>query len=158
MFRGMRRFAQQLPEEECRNILRCEPRGVLSLMGDEGYPYGIPMDHWYDEKTGNLYFHGAVVGHKIDAIGRCDKVSYCVMDQGTPREGHWSLDFCSVVVFGRLHPVEDRERTLEICRNLARKFTTDEDYIRQEIQSAGPRVLCLELCPEHISGKRVNES
>lgn len=59
MFRKMRRFKQQISEEECREILKQEPRGVLSLIGDNGYPYGIPMDHWYCEEDGKLYFHGA---------------------------------------------------------------------------------------------------
>ena len=47
MFRKTRRFKQQLEEEECREVLRQQKRGVLSLLGDGGYPYGIPMNHWY---------------------------------------------------------------------------------------------------------------
>ena len=61
-------------------------------------------------------------------------------------------------MFGRLRPVEDPVKTLEICRNLCLKFTDDPAYIEQEIRSAGPRVLCLELTPEHTTGKLVNES
>ena len=73
MFRGMRRFKQQISNEECIRILKEQPRGVLSLIGDDGYPYGIPIDHWYSEKDGKIYFHGAREGHKIDAIRSCDK-------------------------------------------------------------------------------------
>ena len=54
MFRGMRRFKQQISNEECIRILKEEPRGVLSMLGDDGYPYGIPLDHWYDEDDGKL--------------------------------------------------------------------------------------------------------
>ena len=68
MFRGMRRFKQQVSEEECIRVLKEQPRGVLSMIGDDGYPYGIPLDHWYCEENGRLYFHGAKEGHKIDAI------------------------------------------------------------------------------------------
>ena len=82
MFRGMRRFKQQVSEEECIRVLKEQPRGVLSMIGDDGYPYGIPLDHWYCEENGRLYFHGAKEGHKIDAVTRCDKVSFCVMDEG----------------------------------------------------------------------------
>ena len=39
----MRRFKQGLTREECVEILKNEPRGVLSLIGDDGYPYGLPM-------------------------------------------------------------------------------------------------------------------
>ena len=74
MFRPMRRIKQQIPEEECIKILKEEPRGVLSVLGDDGYPYGVPIDHYYDEKTGRIYFHCAKEGHKLDAIRRCDKV------------------------------------------------------------------------------------
>ena len=67
MFRPMRRFKQQISDEECREILISEPRGVLSVIGDEGYPYGVPMDHWYSEADGRIYFHCAKEGHKLDA-------------------------------------------------------------------------------------------
>ena len=82
MFREMRHFKQQISEEECIRILKEQPRGILSMIGDNGYPYGIPLDHWYSEKDNRLYFHCAKTGHKLDAIAACDKVSYCVMDKG----------------------------------------------------------------------------
>lgn len=68
MFRKMRRFKQQISNEECVEILKNEKRGVLSVIGDNGYPYGIPLNHYYDEKTNSIFFHGAKEGHKIDAI------------------------------------------------------------------------------------------
>lgn len=135
-----------------------EPRGVLSMLGENGYPYGIPLSHWYDPESGNIYFHGAREGHKIDAIRKSEKVSFCVMDQGFRKDGEWALNIRSVVVFGRISPVEDHQKAMEICTNLCRKFTEDEEYLTKELESAGNRVLCLELLPEHISGKLVNES
>lgn len=156
MFRKMRRFKQQISEEECARILKEQPRGVLSMIGDDGYPYGIPMDHWYSDHT--LYFHCAKTGHKLDAIAACDKVSYCVMDEGYRRDGEWSLNINSVVVFGRMRIVADEDRKREICTNLVRKFTDDEEYLRKELDNAFPRVNCLELTIEHMTGKLVNES
>ena len=156
MFRKMRRFKQQISEEECIRILKEQPRGVLSMIGDDGYPYGIPLDHWY---SGNkLYFHGAKVGHKMDAITAFDKVSYCVMDEGFRRDGEWALNIKSVVVFGRIRVVEDEAKKREICTNLVRKFTDDEAYLQKELANAFPRVNCLELAIEHMTGKLVNES
>jgi hypothetical protein len=154
----MRRFKQQISEEECIRVLREQPRGVLSMIGDDGYPYGIPLDHWYSEKENKLYFHCAKVGHKIDAITACDKVSYCVMDEGFRRCGEWALNINSVVVFGRIRIVEDEEKKREICTNLIRKFTDDEEYLQKELANAFPRVNCLELSIEHMTGKLVNES
>lgn len=158
MFREMRRYKQELSKEECIEILKNEPRGVLSMLEDDGYPYGIPMTHWYDEATGNIYFHGAKIGHKIDAINRCDKVSFCVYDKGYRKEGEWALNIRSVVVFGHMNIVEDNDKIEKICTSLCRKFTDDEKYIEGKYTRAGERVLCLELRPEYITGKLVNES
>ena len=57
VFRKMRRFKQQISEEECREVLNNAKRGVLSLLGEDGYPYGLPINHWYCEEDGKLYFH-----------------------------------------------------------------------------------------------------
>ena len=158
MFREMRRFKQQIGREDCIRVLKEQPRGVLSMIGDNGYPYGIPLDHWYSEEDGKLYFHCAKHGHKLDAIFACDKVSYCVMDEGFRKEGEWALNIRSVVVFGRIRIVEDEDKKRKICTNLVRKFTDDEAYLQKELSNAFPRVTCLELEIEHMTGKLVNES
>ena len=158
MFREMLRSQQQLTEAECIDILKREPRGVLSVLGDEGYPYGMPMNHYYCEADGKLYFHGGKNGHKIDALRRCDKASFCVYDQGVRREGEWFLRFKSIIVFGRVAFIEDEARIYEISRQLSYKFTSDEAYIADEIRRAGPRTLLFALTPEHICGKQVKES
>ena len=158
MFRKMRRFAQQISEEKCIEILKNEPRGVLSVLGDDGYPYGMPMDHWYCEEDGKLYFHGAKEGHKLDSIKACDKVSYCVCDKGYRGDGEWALNISSVIVFGRIRFVDDHEKVLELCRKLSYKFTDDTGYIEKEIKNSGPRTLMFELVPEWMTGKLVKES
>ena len=158
MFRKMRRFKQELSKEECMEILKNEPRGVLSVLGDDGYPYGMPVTHWYNEKNGKIYFHGAKSGHKIDAIKNCDKVSFCVYDQGYRKENDWALNIKSVIVFGRVRFVEDQDTINQICTNMCDKFTDDKEYAKVELSKCGSSVLCLELNPEHITGKLVNES
>ena len=158
MFRQMRRFKQQISDGECIRILNEQPRGVLSVIGDNGYPYGIPLDHWYSEEDHRLYFHCAKEGHKLDAIKACDKVSYCVYDEGYRKEGEWALNINSVVVFGRMHVVEDEWQKRIICENLCRKFTDDESFLEKEMKNAFPRVCCLEIEIEHMTGKLVNES
>ena len=94
-----------------RNPEKKEPRGVLSVQGEEGYPYGMPMTHWYNEKRWKKSISTErKSGHKIDAIRNCDKVSFCVMDKGYRNEGEWALNIRSVIVFGRLHTVEEPEK------------------------------------------------
>lgn len=158
MFRKMRRFKQELTKEECIEVLKNEPRGILSVIGEDGYPYGMPMNYWYNEKDGKIYFHGAKAGHKIDAIKNCDKVSFCVCDKGYRKEGEWALNIRSVIIFGTIKVVDDEDKKVEICSNLCRKFTDDEDYLKHELVHSGPAVMCLELEVEHMTGKLVNES
>lgn len=157
MFREVLRTKQALEREECIRILEKEKRGVLSVLGDDDYPYGLPIDHYYDPETGNLYFHCGNVGHKLDAVRRHDKASYCVYGEGEPDESGWALYFKSVIVFGRIREVQDHERIIDISRKLSLKFTDDLEYIEEEIRMHGYRTAMLELVPEHITGKRVHE-
>lgn len=158
MFRKMRRFKQQISDAECREILISQKRGVLSLIGENGYPYGIPIDHWFCDADGCLYFHGAKEGHKIDAIKACNKACYTVYDEGFRKPGEWALNIKSVIVFGKIELVTDEDKTREICTQLVKKFTDDEEYLEQELKSALSRVQCLKLVPDYMTGKLVNES
>lgn len=158
MFRKVSRVKQALSMEECIRILKEEPRGVLSVLGDEGYPYGMPMNHWYNDEDGHLYFHGGMKGHKVDALKLCDKVSFCVYDKGFRRDGEWALNIKSVIVFGRMQFVTDIEKAVDIYRKLSYKYTGDTEYIEREIREAADHTLCMELIPEHITGKITNES
>ena len=158
MFRELVRIKKKLPEGECLEILRTRLRGVLSVLGDDDYPYGMPMNHYYHEEDGKLYFHSGKKGHKIDAIKKHDKVSFCVFDDGYREEGQWALNIRSVIVFGRIEIVEEQEKIYEISRRLSHKFTGDEEYIEKEIQQSGPGTFMFALVPEHICGKLVNEA
>ena len=89
-------------------ILKKETRGVLSVQGDDGYPYGMPMNHWYDEESGAIYFHCGNIGHRLDALRENNKVSFCTYDEGYCNPGHWALNVKSVIVpaTGGLHGIE----------------------------------------------------
>ena len=95
--------------------------------------------------------------HRIDAIRRHPKASFCVYDEGVREDGNWYLTIRSVIVFGKIEIVENREKIYEIARKLIRKFTGDEDYIENEISKSGPRTLMFALIPDHMTGKRVTE-
>ena len=159
MFRKMARIREQIPNEECIEILKTQLRGVLSVLGDDDYPYGFPSNHYDCEEDGKLYFHGGTKGHRIDAMRSHGKASFCVLDEGRPeQEGGWALRFRSVIVFGRLEEVEDHDRAIEITRALCHKFTSDEEYIEKEMENAGARPMVVCLTPEHMTGKTVLES
>ena len=156
MFRELSRKEKQLALEVCTELLKTEKRGVLSVVGDGGYPYGMPMNHWY-HTDGCIYFHCGRNGHRLDGLQQNDKVSFCVMDSGT-HTGGWALQVRSVIVFGRMEIIDDLETAAEITRLLCYKFTQDEQYIQQEIRSYLHETLLLKLTPEHISGKVVTEA
>ena len=158
MFREISRKKQILSKEKIIEILANEKRGVLSVNGENGFPYGFPINYWYNEENGCIYFHSGKSGHKVDALRACDKASFCVYDGGYRCEGEWALNIKSVIVFGRIQIVEDHDEAMDICRKLCYKFTSDSDYIEKEIATSGKNTLCFKLVPEHITGKKINES
>ena len=158
MFRELIRKNKKLSNEECIRILKAEKRGVLSVNGDNNYPYGMPMNHWYNEEDGKIYFHCGKFGHRLDAIQKNNKVSFCTYDNGSYAEGEWALTIKSVIVFGRIEIVEDRDKIIDITTKLSYKFTTDGEYIKKEIEKNAHRTLLLVLTPEHMCGKSVQES
>lgn len=158
MFRELARIKQKLTEEECAEILKNETRGVLSVMGDEAYPYGMPMNHYYNEEDGAVYFHTGRHGHRTDSIKNNNKVSFCVFDKGFADEGKWALNVKSVIVFGRIEIIDDITRVIDISKKLSYKFTRDEVYIDKEIEKYANNTILLRLVPEHICGKRVTEA
>lgn len=156
MFRELQRKNKELSRRECESILVKEKRGVLSVISDGGYPYGMPMNHYYAD-DGNIYFHCGRQGHRLDALKGCDKVSFCVYDKGVKASDDWVLTIKSVIVFGRIEIIDNADIIADISARLSRKFTDDEDYIRNEIECYAHETLILKLTPEHICGKRVEE-
>lgn len=158
MFRELRRKDKLLSMQECIQVLTDETRGVLSVLGDDDYPYGMPMNHWYNPEDGKLYFHCGKSGHRLDALKKHNKVSFCTYDKGYKKEGDWIWNVKSVIVFGKIEIIDDIDKIVDITTKLSYKFTQDDDYIKKEIELHGKRTLLLELTPDHISGKLVEES
>lgn len=157
MFRNMRRLKQEVGEEVCRKLLNTERRGVLSVIGDEGYPYAVPVDFYYDEAENRIYFHGAKAGHKIDAIRQCNKVCFTVWNDGELRDGDWAYYVTSVIVFGRASLPTEPELTYEKVRRLGLKYYPSVEEVDAEIERDLSRTQLLVLEIEHMSGKLVHE-
>ena len=155
MFRKMRRHKQQLPQEECIELLKKEPRGVLALLGDYDYPYALPMSHVYVD--GKIYFHGAMKGHKNDAVQKHEKVSYCVMDEGVLNDDGWSYTFKSVIIFGKIKTLTDPDEKIEKLTYLGDKFFPTHDETVSEINRLLERTEVFEITIDHMTGKIVEE-
>ncbi len=158
MFREVARKKNALTREDGIELLKSTLRGVLSVQGDDGYPYGIPLNHWYNEEDGCLYFHSGPVGHKLDAMKRCPKVSFCVYDEGYREEGDWALKISSAVVFGKAEQVTDMAFKEEICRKLSAKFPVSKEETDEEIARSLRATYVFRVVPEHITCKRVREA
>lgn len=156
MFREMRRFRQQATEEECLEILKSAKRGVLAVHGDDGYPYTVPLDFVYED--GCMYFHGAKSGHKLDAIRRDDKVSFCVLSEGVKEENDWWYHFTSVICFGRMSEVTEQEEAYRCLRLLGRKYMPTVEMVEEDMEKNAARAAVLKLTVEHMTGKHVKEN
>lgn len=157
-WRKMRRFKQQVSPEECIQILKTEKRGVLALHGENGYPYALPINFYYDEKDGKIYFHGAGQGNKMDLLQKDNKVCFCTYNQGFIREGEWAYNATSVIIFGHIDELTDPKAKEEHCRSLGQKYYPTKEGVEIEIQQAIDRVHVLVLTIDHMTGKLVNES
>ena len=155
-FRPMRRHRQQLPDNDCIGILEHATAGTLALLGDDGYPYAVPISFVYHE--GCIYFHSAVEGHKVDAIRRNEKASFCVIDQDEVHGELYTTFFRSVIAFGRIRIIEDEEEKLAAVRLLGIRYNPDQDEaLQKEMEKGLHRMLALCLKIEHLTGKEAIE-
>ncbi len=157
-FRQMRRSNQQISREECISLLKEEWRGVLSVSGDDGYPYGAPMDFYYDEAKGIIYLHGAGEGHKIDSIKKNPKVCFTVWDEGYKEDGDWAFYINSVIVFGKAEIIKAGQAGYEeILRKIGNKYYPSPEDVEEGIKKGGPVTTFIQVNVEHITGKKVHE-
>lgn len=155
-FRPMRRNRQQLSREECERILNRCTSGVLALTGDGGYPYAVPLSYVY--ANGAIIFHSAVQGHKVDAIRRDSRCSFCVIEQDEIKPAEFTTYFRSVIAFGRISILETADEKVQALRLLGRRYSPgDEPGLQHEIDKSLDHVLLLRLDIEHLSGKQAIE-
>ena len=150
-FRAMRRKRQQLSEEESVAILKKATAGTLALLGDNDYPYAVPLSYVYQE--GRIYFHSALAGHK-----ECDKASFCVIEKDDVQPEKYTTFFRSVIAFGRIRIIEDEHEKLETARMLGNRYNPNHDEaLQKEIEGGLSRMLMIRFDIEHLTGKEAIE-
>ena len=155
MFRKMRRFNQQISLSESIEILEKGKTGVLAVLGDNGYPYAVPLNYVYE--NGKIYFHCAKAGHKISALQNCEKVSFCVIDKDDVSAEEITTYFRSVIVFGKAEILTEKEDIMKAARILGLKYCKNADFIDREIQRFMNTLCCVEISVEHMTGKQAKE-
>ena len=156
MFREMRRKKQALSSEENIAVLNRGTSGVLAVSGDDGYPYAVPLSYVYHDRR--IFFHCAKTGHKLDAVARNQKVSFCVIDQDKVVPQESTTYFRSVIVFGKARVLEDEAEKRSALEKLAAKYSPaqEQDRLREIDQQFG-RVCVVEITIEHMTGKEAKK-
>ena len=157
MFREMRRKRQLLSQEAIQKVLYQGTSGVLAVLGDDAYPYAVPLSYVYDGEK--IYFHSAKSGHKIDAVSQNPRASFCVIDQDQIVPEEYTTYFRSVIVFGTIRILHDEAEKREAIEKLAVKYAPDdtEENRKKAVERDWKPLCMLEMTPEHISGKEAVE-
>jgi uncharacterized protein len=156
MFREMRRKKQALSIEESIAVLENGKSGVLAVSGDYDYPYAVPLSYVCGDSR--IFFHCAKSGHKLDAIARNQRVSFCVIDQDKVVPQEYTTYFRSVIVFGKARILDNEDEKRSALGMLAAKYSHDHEQGRlQEIDKLLGQVCLVELAIEHMTGKEAIE-
>ncbi|MFA5073694.1 MAG: pyridoxamine 5'-phosphate oxidase family protein [Nitrospirota bacterium] len=153
MFKQVRRQERAIGYEETIEVLKEGCYGVLSMQGDEGYPYGVPLNYVYEDD--HIYFHGNPEGEKITLLRRNNAVSFCVVSEAYPLPDAFSTRYKSAIVFGKIREIDGEEKRKALC-SLIEKYASGEDYIqkgKQYADEAFHRTAVLRLDIEHCTGK-----
>jgi uncharacterized protein len=151
MFREMRRIGNALPKEEAVAMLQKATNGVLSVSGDDGYPYGVPVSFAY--QNNQIIFHCATEGHKLDGIRRNPKVSFCVVEQDLIVPEEFNTLYRSAIAFGKARVLEGEEKRRHI-EAIARRYAPDLDKeAKAYIESDWSGFCVVVIDVEHITGK-----
>lgn len=157
MFQEMRRKKQQLSDAACLELLEQCTSGVLAVLGEDGYPYAVPLSYVCDGR--NIYFHSATQGHKLDAIRAHPQASFCVIakDQILPEK--YTTVFSSVIAFGTIRILDQEQEKREAIRKLALRYTPDDSFEKREaeINKCWNSLCMLEFTIEHMTGKQAKE-
>ncbi|MGE5632341.1 MAG: pyridoxamine 5'-phosphate oxidase family protein [Caulobacteraceae bacterium] len=151
MFKAMRRQDREISSAEINCILESGLYGVLSTTGENGYAYGVPLSYAYD--NGNIYFHCAIEGGKLDNIKHNNRVSFCVVSKAEPLPGDFSMRYESVIAFGKAYEVlgdEKREALIMLIKKYSPEYVEQGiDYINRAQEKT--EVIKIEI--DHITGK-----
>ncbi len=158
-FRPMRRKTQKLSDKGAARVLERGTSGVLAVAGDGGYPYAVPLSYAYDPDEGRLVFHSAMAGHKIDALQREPKASFCVIDQDAVKPEEFTTYFRSAIAFGKVRMIEDEDEKRAAIELLNKRYAPDmpKEAEDKEIAAFWKSLRMFELRIEHLSGKEAIE-
>ena len=149
--KGIRRSDREITIQEAKDILDNAEYGIMSTVGKDGQPYGLPLSYVYKNEC--IYFHCAISGHKLENIEHNSKISFCVVGKTKVLPDKFGTEYESAVVFGVASEVNGAERH-DALLWLLEKYSSDfikegKRYIDQKDKAT--KVFKIEI--NHISGK-----
>lgn len=147
----MRRTRQQLSEKEAWQILSDSTYGVLSTVDEDGWPYGVPLNHVVIGSR--IYFHAAQEGHKLRNLVHSAKACYTVVGEEAVIPSRFVTRYRSVICFGHVHQITNKSRKQEILLALAQRFAPGETEMLEKEMRLVDKTSVLELDVEALTGK-----
>ena len=157
MFRPMRKKKYALDEADAKRLLHEARRGTLAVNGEDGYPYAFPINYYYDEAAGKIYFHGGHVGHKVDPLKADDRICFTIWGNETVRDEAWAPYLQSVVLFGRCRLLPDDAEAVALLKRFAMKYYPSEALVEEAIAASTKPAQMFEITIEHLTGKIAQE-
>jgi nitroimidazol reductase NimA-like FMN-containing flavoprotein (pyridoxamine 5'-phosphate oxidase superfamily) len=150
--RAVRRQDREIDEQEARKILLKGQFGVLSTVGPDGDPYGVPISYVY--RDGEIYIHSAPEGRKVENLSPGARASFCVVGDTEVQPEMFSTRYESAIAACEVRELFDQDKTRAL-EWLIEKFSADfqkegAEYIVSSQHLT--RVFALRVC--HLTGKR----
>lgn len=149
----MKRIEKLMCEEDAVKVLQSGVYGNLASIGENGYPYSIPLNYVYEK--GQLYFHSASDGNKVDNIEFNNKVSFSVVNYLRVLPEKFDTEYDSAVVFGKAYQIFEEKEKNHALMLLVKKYSKDyveegNTYITRAIHNTS--VFKIQI--EYLTGKR----
>lgn len=122
---AVRRQDRLMEEDRALDLLRTAEYGTLSMIDEEGRPYGIPVNYVWDGKA-SIYIHCAPEGRKLRAISAHPEVSFSIVGRVNLLPSKFTTEYESLVLRGTAHlglPEEERMHALVL---LLEKLSPDD--------------------------------
>lgn len=124
MAREMRRKERQLSGEQVRELLEKGTTGTLSLNGEDGYPYSVPVNYTY--MNGSVYIHGAAEGHKTDLIKADGRACFSAIVSESVLADKLTAAYESFIAKGTAAMVEDEEEKKAVLKRIVDELSEPE--------------------------------
>ena len=153
MFREMRRKDKGVSPEATLAILSSQTHGILAVDGDDDYPYAVPLSYVYS--GGKIYFHCSnSEGHKLAAISRNPKVSFCVVEKDDVKPSDFNTKFASAIAFGKSRILAGGDEFDNATMLILEKYSPDFiESGKEYIKECRGKFLVVAIDIEHLTGK-----